>query len=482
MRELRKFYIDGRWVDPIEGSSHNAIDPATAEVSGVIALGGQADVDRAVAAAREALPAFAATTREERIQLLQAIRAEYEKRLDDVSEAITAEMGAPDWLAREAQGTFPLAHLDIAVATLKEFDFERDHGTTRIVRRPIGVCGLVTPWNWPMAMAFTKLLPALAVGCTSVLKPSEFSSFSAGILAEVLDAAGVPPGVVNVLYGDGPTVGTAICKHPGVDMVSITGSTRAGAEVATAAAGTIKRVHQELGGKSPNVILPTADVGAAAGSGVAGLMINSGQNCQGPSRMLFPRSHRAEALEAAAAAAAEVTVGAPSENCSTGPVVNARQFERIQGLIRSGIDEGATLVSGGPGRAEDLEAGCFVRPTVLADVTPEMKVAREEIFGPVLVMQQYEDVDDAVRIANATEYGLAAYVQGNDLDEVREVARRIPAGQVYLNGNGLDVIDLTAPFGGLKRSGNGREWGEAGLDAFLETISIVGYEPAPVDS
>jgi aldehyde dehydrogenase (NAD+) len=482
MREQKKFYIDGRWVDPLSKRLWEVVNPATEQVSGVIALGGDADVDAAVVAARRAFPAFSATTREERLQLLENFGAEYEKRLDDVSAAISEEMGAPSWLAQEAQSKFPLAHLEIAIATLKNFDFEREHGGSRIVHRPIGVCGLITPWNWPMAMGFTKLLPALAVGCTSVLKPSEFSPYSAQILAEVVDAAGVPPGVFNLVYGDGPTVGTAISGHPGIDMVSITGSTRAGAEVARAAAGTIKRVHQELGGKSPNVILESADLPGAVSRGIAGLMINSGQNCQGPSRMLVPRARREEAFEAAREAIAEVTVGTPEENCTTGPVVNGRQFERIQRLIQAGIDEDATLVAGGPGRPEGSDTGFLVRPTVLGDVTPEMTVAREEIFGPVLVMQPYADLDDAIRIANATEYGLAAYVQGGDIEEVRAVARRIPAGQVYLNGSGLDVIDLTVPFGGMKRSGNGREWGAAGFEAFLETMSLVGYEPTAAAS
>lgn len=477
MRDLSHFYIDGAWATPSGSRRFEVIDPATEEPSGSVAMAESADVDAAVAAARRAFPGFAATSADERIQLLQNIGAEYHKRRTDLADAITLEVGAPRHLAYEAHTGLPLHHLNIAIETLRSYPFHSDRGSTRIVSHPIGVCGLITPWNWPVAVIFMKLAPALATGCTAVLKPSEYASFSSHIMADVFDAAGVPAGVVNLVYGDGPTAGTAMAAHPDIDMVSITGSTHAGAEVARVAAPTIKRVHQELGGKSPNIILESADIESAVTRGVQGLMMNSGQNCQAPSRMLVPRSRVAEAEAAAKTAADATTVGHPHDDRVIGPVVNANQYTRIQGLIQRGLDEGATLVAGGIGRPDGLPKGYYVKPTVLGNVTAEMTVAQEEIFGPVLIMQPYDDIDDAVRIANATKYGLATYIQGGDLDEVRAVAERVPAGQIYLNGSGIDIIDLTAPFGGLKHSGNGREWGIYGFESFLEHIALVGYAP-----
>jgi aldehyde dehydrogenase (NAD+) len=477
MRELNEFYIDGTWTAPTGTRRFEVVDPATEEPSGSITMGEPADVDAAVAAARRAFPSYSTTSIQERVELLQTIGSEYQKRRADLAEAITLEVGAPRYLAKEAHTALPMHHLDIAIETLRTYPFHCDHGSTRVIQRPIGVCGLITPWNWPVAVIFMKLAPALATGCTAVLKPSEYASFSSHIMAEVFDAAGVPAGVVNIIYGDGATVGTAMAAHPDIDMVSITGSTRAGAQVARIAAPTIKRVHQELGGKSPNIILESADLENAVTRGVQGLMLNSGQSCQAPSRMLVPRSRVAEAEAAAKTAADATSVAHPAEDAVLGPVINANQFARIQSLIQRGLDEGATLVAGGTGRPDGLDKGYYVKPTVLGNVTAEMTIAQEEIFGPVLVMQPYDDLEDAVRIANATRYGLATYIQGGDLDEVKVVAERVPAGQIFLNGSGIDIIDLTAPFGGLKHSGNGREWGAYGFESFLEPVALIGYTP-----
>ncbi|MDT5238149.1 MAG: aldehyde dehydrogenase [Mycobacterium sp.] len=480
MRNYTKHYIDGQWVESSGSTVHDVVDPATEDVVGSVVLGGAVDVDRAVTAAHRAFSTYSRTSREERMELLKRICAEYERRSPELAEAVTEEMGSPQWLSTAAQVGVPLQHLRIAVEVLKEYAFEEDRGRSLVRHVPIGVAGLITPWNWPILTVLTKLVPALAVGCTVVLKPSEYAPFSAHLLAEVMDAAGVPAGVFNLVFGDGETVGSELSKHRLVSMVSITGSTRAGAEVARNAAGSVKRVHQELGGKSPNVILESADITGSVQRGIQGLMFNSGQSCSGPSRMIVPQSKMDEVIAAAKGALDAITVGAPSDNLYTGPVVNINQWNRIQSLIQSGLDEGATLVGGGVGRPDGLDKGYYVKPTILADVTPDMIVAREEIFGPVLVIQSYSDTEDAIDIANHTEYGLAAYVQGGDIDEVRDVAGRIPAGQVYLNGSGIDLFDPTVPFGGHKKSGNGREWGEYGFEAFLEPVSLVGYHPAPV--
>ena len=478
MREYLQFYIDGQWVEPSGTKTWEVINPATEEPSGRIALGDAQDVDRAAKAARRAFETYSRTSREERVALLERVLSEFEARIPDLEAAVSEEMGSPQWVSREAQIVLPHNHLKIAIENLKSYEFDKDRGLTTVRMVPIGVCGLITPWNWPASVVMTKVVPALAVGCTMVLKPSEYSPYSAQILTEVMDAAGVPAGVFNLVFGDGPTVGAEISRHPLVDMVSITGSTRAGAEVARNAAESVKRVHQELGGKSPNVILESADIEGAVDRGVKGLMFNTGQSCSAPSRMIAPRSKMQQVIAAARKAVDEITAGAPNEDAYTGPVVNKNQWTRIQELIQSGIDEGATLVAGGVGRPEGYEKGYYVKPTVFADVTPEMTIAKQEIFGPVLVIQPYSDTEDAIELANDTDYGLAAYIQGGSIDELREVGSRIPAGQVYLNGSGLDLLDLTAPFGGHKRSGNGREWGDFAFEAFLEPVSFVGYNPA----
>ena len=475
MREHLKFYIDGAWVEPRErGRNMDVINPATEEPAGVIAMGSAADVDAAVQAARQAFPAWSQTTREERLAVLERVVAEYSARMGDVAQAITEEMGAPATLSLRAQAPIAIAHLQTAIDVLKTFEFETQHGSTRIVKEPIGVCGFITPWNWPMNQIVCKVAPALATGCTMVLKPSEVAPFSAQIFAEVLHAAGVPAGVFNMVYGDGPSVGAAIAAHPDVDMVSFTGSTRAGVQVAKAAADTVKRVAQELGGKSPNIVLDDENLPKAVSSGIKQLMINAGQSCNAPTRMLVPQARMPEVIEIARATAEKITVGDPSEDKNLGPVVSEPQWRKIQSLIEKGQEE-ATLVAGGPGRPEGLDRGYYVRPTVFADVTNDMTIAREEIFGPVLTIIGYRDEDDAVRIANDTPYGLSAYVQGADLDRVRRIASRLRAGQVNINGA---PIDRTAPFGGYKQSGNGREWGEHGFAEFLEVKAMIGYGEA----
>jgi aldehyde dehydrogenase (NAD+) len=472
MRDYLQFYIDGRWVDPVAPRTLDVIDPATERSAGRISLGGAADVDRAVAAAQKAFRSFSVTSREERIALMERIVAEYQKRMGDLAHAVTTEMGAPAWLAEGAQAALGLGHLNTAVSVLKQYKFAEDRGSTRLVKEPIGVCAFITPWNWPLNQITCKVAPAIAVGCTMVLKPSEIAPFTAMIFAEIMDAAGVPPGVFNLVNGDGPTVGAAMSAHPGVDMVSFTGSTRAGVEVARNAAPTVKRVHQELGGKSPNIILDDADLETAVKGGVYGVMANSGQSCNAPTRMLVPADRMGQVSRIAKDVAETLTVGDPAGNAWMGPVVSETQWNKIQRLIESGIAEGATLVTGGPGRPEGLESGYYVRPTVFADVTPAMAIAREEIFGPVLSILPYDTVDDAVEMANDTEYGLAAYVSGGDPARVRAVASRLRAGQVFLNGASFDFM---APFGGYKQSGNGREWGDHAFQEFLEVKAILGF-------
>ncbi|ATE64379.1 aldehyde dehydrogenase family protein [Rhizorhabdus dicambivorans] len=476
MRDYRKFYIGGRWVEPQLANTVEVINPATEKSAGVISLGTQADVDAAVAAARAAFPAYSSTTREERIDLLKAIASEYQRRIGDVAAAISEEMGAPAWLAKGPQAALGAGHLKTAIKILEHFAFEEQKGTTLIAKEPIGVCALITPWNWPINQIACKVVPALAVGCTMVLKPSEIAPFSAQIWTEILDAAGVPAGVFNLLNGDGPTVGAALSRHPDVDLISFTGSTRAGIEVAREAAATVKRVHQELGGKSPNIILPDANLEEAVTRGVRAVMNNSGQTCTAPTRMLVPvaLSERVKAIARTAAEA--ISVGAPDREVTIGPVVSQAQWSKIQSLIQVGIDEGATLVSGGSGRPDDLETGYYVKPTIFADVDPGMTIAREEIFGPVLAIIPYEDEADAIRIANDTPYGLAGYVQSGSIDNARRVMRQIRAGQIHINGS---PPDLNAPFGGYKMSGNGREWGEFAFHEFLETKAVIGFEPAP---
>lgn len=474
MKSYPQNYIDGRWVDSRGGRKHTVINPATEQPAGEIVLGTAADVDDAVHAARRAFESFSQTSKAERIALLQRIIAEYQKRIPDIAEAIATEMGCPISIAQTAQAGSGLGHLGNALKALQDYQFAEKIGDNTVVREPIGVVALITPWNWPMNQIVAKVGPALAAGCTMILKPSEEAPSSAAIFAEVMDAAGVPAGVFNLVQGDGEGVGTALAKHPDIDMVSFTGSTRAGIMVAKNAADTVKRVAQELGGKSPNIILEGAPLDQALRGGVGGVLLNSGQSCVAPTRMLVHRSQHDEAAAKVGAMFAAKSVGDPlSEGDHIGPVVNQRQWERIQGLIQQGIDEGATLVAGGTGRPDGFDTGFYVKPTVFADVTPDMTIAREEIFGPVLVIMPYADDADAIRIANDTPYGLGAYIAG-DPAKAKTIVGKLRAGAVFVNAGGL-AFDM--PFGGYKQSGNGREFGKFGLEEFLEVKSVIGTLP-----
>lgn len=474
MRQMLKFYIDGQWVDPVEPRTLDVINPATEDVAGQISLGSAADVDRAVDAACRAFPAYAATSRAERIELLEAIQEAFAARHDDIATAITEEMGAPAELARNEQAASGPQHIRAAARALRDFAFEEMHRSTLIVKEPIGPCALITPWNWPINQIAVKVAPALAAGCTMVLKPSEIAPFDAVLFAEVLDAAGVPAGVFNLVNGDGPTVGAALSGHPDITMVSFTGSTRGGVAVAENAAPSVKRVAQELGGKSANIILDDADLERAVAAGAAACFDNSGQSCNAPTRMLVPRDRHDEAAKIAANVADSLKVGDPNDaDTDLGPVVSAAQWQRIQGLIESGSNEGATLVAGGPGRPEGLDKGYYVKPTVFSNVSNDMQIAREEVFGPVLTLLPYEGDDEAIEIANDTPYGLSGYVSSASLDRARQLASRLRTGMVHINGASLDS---QAPFGGYKHSGNGREWGSHGIDEFLEVKSVYGYE------
>jgi aldehyde dehydrogenase (NAD+) len=474
MRQYTQFYINGRWVDGAAESLCEVINPATEQAVALINLGAETEVDSAVAAAKAAFEAYSQTTIEERMALLSKIIEMYQKRYNDVAEAIRLEMGAPSQLAATAQAGSGLAHLAEALKVLQSYEFEEVKGAHRVVKEPIGVCALITPWNWPMNQIACKVAPALATGCTMVLKPSEVAPLSAYVFAEIMDEAGVPAGVFNLINGDGAGVGTLLSKHKDVDLVSFTGSTRAGSLIAQNAAPTVKRVTQELGGKSPNIILPDADIQEAVVRGAMHMFHNTGQSCNAPSRMLVHRTQLAEAEAAAAQAASLVVVGNPEDETTTmGPLVSQVQFDRVQGLIAKGLEEGARLVCGGLGRPDGLEQGYFVKPTVFSDVNNDMTIAREEIFGPVLVMIPYDSEEEAIGIANDTNYGLAGYVQSSDIQRARTVAARIRAGNVKINGasGGTDI-----PFGGYKQSGNGREWGAHGFTDYLEIKAIEGYE------
>ena len=470
MREYAKFYIDGAWVEPLGGETQALINPANEQVSGRIALGSADDVDRAVAAARAAFPAYAATSREERLALLRRIKTEFENRQADLAAAITEEMGAPASLAGGFHTFLGIGHLDAAIAALEDYSFEESHGSTLIVQEPIGVCGLITPWNWPINQVTVKVFPALATGCTMVLKPPQLAAYSAQILAEIMDAAGVPAGVFNMVQGKGSVIGTALSTHPGVDMISFTGSESVGVQIQKDAADTVKRVCLELGGKSPYIVLDDGATMERVASAVGSMMMNSGQTCSAGSRLLVPAARLEEAKRVAADTANAVAVGDPAGNVAMGPVVSKDQFETVQAYIEKGIAEGAELIAGGPGRPEGLDKGFYVRPTVFVGDNDKV-IAREEIFGPVLVMIPYGDIEDAVAIANDTDFGLAGYVDGEDIEACRAIARRIRAGAIYLNGG----FDFAAPFGGYKRSGNGREWGAHGFAEYLETKAILGY-------
>jgi len=476
MNEWGQFYIDGAWVNPVAERNIAVINPANEESIGSVALGGAVDVDRAVAAARRAFDSFSQTTVEERRALLKKIIAIYQARMEEMAAAISREMGCPISLARAAQAPSGVAHLMEIVKVLERFQFEELKGSTLMRREGIGVCGMITPWNWPMNQICAKVAPALAAGCTMVLKPSEMAPISAHLFAQILHEAEVPRGVFNLVQGDGPTVGAAIAAHPEVDMISFTGSTRAGIAVATAAASSVKRVTQELGGKAANIILDDADFAKTIPQGVDTCFRNSGQSCNAPTRMLVPKERMAEAEDLAKQAAARTKVGDPfADGVNNGPVAYRGQFEKVQKMIQTGIDEGAKLVAGGVGRPDGLSKGYYVKPTVFSNVRNDMTIAREEIFGPVLCLIPYKDEDEAVRIANDTPYGLAGFVSSSNMERARSVARRIRAGNVHINGA---RVDFAGCFGGYKQSGNGREWGEAGLDEFLELKAIFGYEPA----
>lgn len=473
MRNYTQFYIDGQWVDPIAPRTAQVVNPATEEVSGTISLGSAADVDKAVAAARRAFATFGETSAKERLDLLEAILAEYLKRETELGEAVSEEMGAPMSLACGFHTLLGKGHLSTAIEVLKDFKFEEQRGVTMIRKEPIGVCGLITPWNWPMNQTCVKIFPALAAGCTMILKPPQLAPYSAQILAEILHDAGVPAGVFNMVQGKGSEIGTALSTHEDVDMISFTGSEPVGVQIQKDAADTVKRVGLELGGKSAWIVLDDASLAANVAAATGGMMGNSGQTCSAGSRLLVPNARMDDAIAAATEAANGVTVGDPKGNFAMGPVVSKSQYEIIQGYIEKGLEEGAKLIAGGPGKPDGLYKGYYVKPTVFVG-TNDMVIAREEIFGPVLIIIGYDDVDHAVEIANDSNFGLGGYVSGEDLDAARAVSRRMRTGAIWVNGG----FDFHAPFGGYKRSGNGREWGEHGFAEYLETKSVVGWNQA----
>ena len=470
MRDYLKFYIDGQWVDPVTPKSTEVINPATEAVSGHISLGSAADVDKAVAAARRAFATWSVTSVKERADLLEAILAEYLKRERELGEAVTEEMGAPLSLSCGFHTMLGKGHIATALEVLKSYRFEEERGATMIRKEPIGVCGLITPWNWPMNQTCVKIAPALATGCTMVLKPPQLAPYSAQILAEILHDAGTPAGVFNMVQGQGSVIGTALSTHQDVDMISFTGSEPVGVQITKDAADTVKRVGLELGGKSAWVVLDDASMAAHVVKATTGMMGNSGQTCSVGSRLLVPAARMDEAIAVATEAANGVTVGDPTGNFAMGPVVSKAQYNIIQDYISKGIDEGAQLIAGGLGRPDGIDKGWFVRPTVFVG-TNQMVIAREEIFGPVLVLIGYADIDDAVDIANDSTFGLGGYVSGEDMDLARDISCRLRTGAVWVNGG----FDISAPFGGYKRSGNGREWGEHGFTEYLEIKSVVGW-------
>jgi len=473
---LEQSYIGGRWVATQGRRTIEVVNPATEEVAARIRAADPQDVDAAVSAAREALPRASGASRAERLEWLRALSAGFERRKEELCQAMSTEMGVPITAARNIHFGSGPAHLNETARVLERFAFDTEHGTTLVTREPIGVCGLITPWNFPINQVVCKLAPALAAGCTVVLKPSEVSPLSALLIAEIVHEAGVPAGVFNLVNGDGPGAGQALAAHPDVDMISFTGSTRAGIAIAKAAADTVKRVGQELGGKSPNILLDDVDLERAVTLGANRCFNNSGQSCVSPTRMLVHSSQLARATEIAAGVARTIRVGPPEdESVALGPVANRRQYEAVNAYIADGIASGAALAAGGPGRPAGLERGFYVRPTVFTDVDPASRIAREEIFGPVLCLIAYQDDEDAIRIANDSPYGLAAYIQSSDLERARRVARRIRAGNVQIN---YPSVDRGAPFGGYKQSGNGREWGEWGLMEYLEIKGIQGYGAA----
>ena len=470
MKDLRKFYINGEWVDPTHSNDLEVENPANEEMVATISLGGETDVNLAVAAAKRAFASYSQTSIEERVALMEKLLQIYMDRYDEMSVAISVEMGAPISFATAAQADTGRGHINTALEALKQFEFERQVGNTRIVKEPIGVCGFITPWNWPINQISCKVAPALATGCTMVLKPSEIAPISGYLFTEIMHQAGFPAGVYNMVNGDGPNVGAVIASHPDVDMVSFTGSTRAGVLVAQAAAPTVKRVTQELGGKSPNIIFDDADLESAVSGGVMRMMSNTGQSCNAPSRMLVQSSVYDQAVKIAKQAAESVVVDQPtSQGGHIGPLSSRVQFEKVQGLIEKGISEGATLVAGGLGKPEGFDSGYFVKPTVFAGVNNQMTIAQEEIFGPVLAMIPFDTEEQAIEIANDTPYGLAAYFSTSNAERARRVGSQLRAGMVSVNSASQDYA---APFGGYKQSGNGREWGEFGFDDYLEIKGI----------
>jgi aldehyde dehydrogenase (NAD+) len=475
MRDCRQFYVDGKWVSPTAARDWEVVNPSNEEPIATISLGSAADVDQAVAAAKRAFESYSQTPVEERLALLQRVIEVYKAKSEEMAQTISLEMGCPLSLSRAAQAAAGLGHLFEIVKVLETFKFEEPKGSTLMRKEPIGVCGLITPWNWPMNQVVAKVAPALAAGCTVVLKPSEMAPLSAYLFAQILDEARVPPGVFNLVNGDGPTVGAAIAVHPDINMVSFTGSTRAGVAVALAAAPTVKRVTQELGGKSAFIILDDADLDSVVKDGVQSCFRNTGQSCNAPTRMLLPRAKMAQAVAAAKKTAEATKVGDPlTDGNHIGPLASKAQFDKVQRLIHVGMEEGAQLIAGGPGRPAGMNKGYFVKPTIFADVRNDMTIAREEIFGPVLCMIPYDDEEDAIRIANDSPYGLSGFVSSGDIERARRVARRIRSGNVHINNA---RVDFGGCFGGYKQSGNGREWGEAGLAEFLELKAIFGYTP-----
>jgi len=474
MKEYLQFYIDGQWVDPVQPETLDVINPATEQAFAVVSVGNKNDVDLAVKAARNAFNHYSTWSVAQRSELLENVLATYEKRIGDIGDAIMNEMGAPRYLAHGSQAVTGINHIKSAIKSLNTFEFEREMDGKLIRHESIGVCGMITPWNWPINQIASKVSPALAAGCAMLLKPSEIAPISGIVFTEILHEAGVPAGVFNLVNGYGVTVGEAMSAHPDIDMMSFTGSARGGIAVAKASADSVKRVGQELGGKSANIILQDADIAMAVDKGVHFMMNNSGQSCNAPTRMLVPNSKMDEAIAAATNAAMNVTVGDPDkEGVEIGPVVSEAQFNKIQGLIEKGIDEKAELIAGGMGKPDNLDKGYYVKPTVFANVKNDMTIAREEIFGPVLAILGYDDEDEAVTIANDSDYGLSAYVYSDDFEHARRVANRLRAGQVHIN---YKTGDTDTPFGGYKQSGNGREKGLWGLQEFLEVKAITGYQ------
>ena len=478
MKQLNKFYINGEWVMPLDSQMLDIINPATEQVIGELALGSSADVDRAVAAATEAFKSWSLTSRKQRLEVLDRIIAIYAERMQEIAKAITTEMGAPSGFALDSQAPMGIAHLQTSRDALETYVFEESLGMSQIYKEPIGVCGFITPWNWPMNQIACKVAPAIACGCTIVLKPSELAPLSSQLFTQIMHDAGVPAGVYNMLNGDGPNVGAALSSHPGIEMISLTGSTRAGIQVTKAAADTVKRVALELGGKSANILLPDCDFDNAVKEGVIECFRNTGQSCNAPTRMLVPENLHERAVKIAIDVANKTIPGDPTEEPADpeywiGPLSNKGQFNKVQSMIQMAIDEGSELVAGGIGRPDGIEKGYFVKPTVFANVKNNSMIAQQEIFGPVLAILPYSNEHEAVEIANDSPYGLASYVQSGDIDKARSIARRLRTGNVFLNGNNYDPI---APFGGYKQSGNGREWGDFAFDDFLEIKGIVGYD------